>query len=112
MNYLSILLTSQGSGGEGGGIVSLLPLILIILVFYLFFIRPQMKRAKKQRQFREALEKGQKVVTVGGIHGKITEVKESHVMLDVGNQIQLKVEKSAISTDSQDQEKLKQQQEK
>lgn len=112
MNYLSILLTSQGAGGDGSGIVSLLPLVLIILVFYLFFIRPQMKRAKKQRQFREALDKGQKVVTVGGIHGKITEVKESHVMLDVGNQIQLKVEKSAISTDSQDQEKLKQQQEK
>lgn len=112
MNYLSILLTAQGSGGEGGGIVSLLPLILIILVFYLFFIRPQMKRAKQQRQFRESLEKGQKVVTVGGIHGKIVEVKDTHVLLDVGNQIQLKVEKSAISMDNKDQDQLKQQQQK
>lgn len=110
MNYLSILLTSQGAGGEGGGLVSLLPLILIILVFYLFFIRPQMKRAKKQRNFRESLEKGQKVVTVGGIHGKIVEVKDTHVLLDVGSQVQLKVEKSAISMDTQDQEKLQQQQ--
>ncbi len=109
MNLLSILLMQPAEGGEGGGLLSFLPLILIILVFYLFFIRPQMKRSKDQRKFREALEKGQKVVTIGGIHGKILEVKDTYVLLEVEGQNKLKVEKSAIAMDSQDQQQLQQQ---
>ena len=109
MNLSSILLMQPAEGGEGGGLLSFLPLILIILVFYLFFIRPQMKRSKDQRKFREALEKGQKVVTIGGIHGKILEVKDTYVLLEVEGQNKLKVEKSAIAMDSQDQQQLQQQ---
>ncbi|MGM0565355.1 MAG: preprotein translocase subunit YajC [Bacteroidota bacterium] len=109
MNLLSILLMQPpAEGGEGGGLLSFLPLILIILVFYLFFIRPQMKRSKDQRKFREALEKGQKIVTIGGIHGKILEVKDTYVLLEVEGQNKLKVEKSAIAMDSQDQQQLQQ----
>lgn len=108
MNVLSILLMQPPEGGEGGGLLSFLPLILIIVVFYLFFIRPQMKRSKDQRKFREALEKNQKVVTVGGIHGKILEVKDTYVILEVEGQNKLKVEKSAIAMDSQDQQQLQQ----
>lgn len=108
MNLSSILLMQAPEGGEGGGLLSFLPLILIILVFYLFFIRPQMKRSKDQRKFREALEKGQKIVTIGGIHGKILEVKDTYVLLEVEGQNKLKVEKSAIAMDSQDQQQLQQ----
>jgi len=77
-----------------------LPLILILVVFYFFFIRPQQKRAKEQKKFREALQKGQKVVTIGGIHGKITEVKDDTIGLEIGNGVKITVEKSAIAMDT------------
>jgi len=107
MNLLYILLfmppqNEDGSSG-GGGIMSFLPLILIILVFYLFFIRPQMKKSKDQKKFRESLQKGMKVVTIGGIHGKILEVSDNTVILDVGNQMKMTFEKSAIAVDNSSQ---------
>ncbi len=79
---------------------SLLPLLLIIVVFYLFFIRPQMKRSKDQKKFRENLQKGQKVITIGGIHGRIVEIQDTTVTIEVENQVRLKVEKSAIALDN------------
>jgi preprotein translocase subunit YajC len=94
--------SEDGSGG-GSGLMSFLPLILIILVFYLFFIRPQMRKSKEQKKFRESLEKGRKVVTIGGIHGKILEVSDTTVVLDVGNQVKMVFEKSAIAVDSSSQ---------
>jgi len=103
-NLLNILLfMPQGEGGEGGGFMQFLPLLLIIVVFYLFFIRPQMKKSKDQKKFRETLQKGSKVVTIGGIHGKITDVKDTTVTLDVGNQVLMTFEKSAIAMDSSSQ---------
>lgn len=86
-------------GGEGNTLMNFLPLLLIIVVFYLFFIRPQMKKSKEQKKFREGLKKGDKVVSIGGIHGKIVEVSEKTVTLDVGNQQKLTFEKSAIAAD-------------
>ena len=99
-NLLFFLLFMQPEGEEGGGIMSFLPLILIVLVFYLFFIRPQMKKSKDQKKFRASLEKGAKVVTIGGIHGKILEIKDDAVILDVGNQVRMIFDKSAIALDS------------
>ena len=98
MRTLSILL--QAAGGEPNALMQFLPLILILVVFYFFFIRPQQKRAKEQKKFRSALQKGQKVVTIGGIHGKIAEVKEDIVVLEVGNSVKMTVEKSAIAMDT------------
>jgi len=108
MNFNSIILMMGGQEGEGNSLMNFLPLILIILVFYLFFIRPQMKKSKEQRKFREALKKGDKVVTIGGIHGKILEVTEKTVTLDVGNQVKMTFEKSAITTDPGSQQLQKQ----
>ena len=96
MDYNLILMAP--AEGEGG-IMSFLPLILIIIVFYFFMIRPQLKKQKEQRKFRDSLAKGDKVVTIGGLHGKIIEVKDTTVLLDVTKGISLKVEKSAISSD-------------
>lgn len=98
-----ILLMAPQEGGEGGGLLSFLPLILIILVFYLFFIRPQMKRTKEQRKFRETLQKGDKVVTIGGLHGKVTEVGETTITMEVSPQVKMTFEKSAIAMDKQSQ---------
>lgn len=100
-NIISIFLMMSPSGEEGGsGFMQFLPLLLIVVVFYLFFIRPQMKKSKDQKKFRESLSKGEKVITLGGIHGKILEVSDTTVILDVGNQIRLTFEKSAIALDS------------
>ena len=93
------LMMGQSGGGEGGGIGSFLPLILIVLVFYLFFIRPQMRKTKEQKKFRETLAKGDKIITIGGIHGKILDVKETTVIIEIDGQNRLTIEKSAIAMD-------------
>lgn len=86
-------------GQEGGGYMSFLWLFLIIIVFYLFFIRPQMKKSKDQKKYREALKKGDKIITIGGIHGKIIEVAERTFIIEVEGQNRLKIEKSAVAMD-------------
>jgi len=106
MKTIFVLLAAET--GKDSGWMSLLPLFLILIVFYFFFIRPQTKRNKEQKKFREALKKGDKVITVGGIHGKILEVRETSVVLEVGNQVKMTVEKSAIGLDTQDVGKTKQ----
>lgn len=98
MREIGILLMSQPEGGqEGGGLQTLIMFGAIFLVFYLFMIRPQMKKQKEQRKFRESLQKGNKIVTIGGIHGKIAEVKENVVIIEIEGGNRLKIEKSAIS---------------
>jgi preprotein translocase subunit YajC len=84
--------------GEGGS--TIIMFVLMFVVFYFFMIRPQSKKAKEDKKFREELKKGDKVVTIGGIHGKVADVKESAVVLEVGNNVKFKVEKSAISRDN------------
>ena len=81
----------------GAGGTSLVFFMLIFAVMYFFMIRPQIKKQKKEVAFRDALKVGDKIVTIGGIHGKISEIGKSTVVLDVHNSGKLKVEKSAIS---------------
>ena len=102
MNFLNVLLMApqgQGTGGQSSW-MSFLPLILIVVVFYLFFIRPQMKKSKDQKKFRESLQKGQKIITIGGIHGKIVEIQDTTVTIEVEDQVRFRVEKSAVALDS------------
>ena len=82
---------------EGGGMSTFLMFGLIIVVFYFFMIRPQAKKAKEMKQFREATQKGDRVVTIGGIHGKIVDVKETTLTIEVEGGMKMKVEKNAIS---------------
>ncbi|MCX6297239.1 MAG: preprotein translocase subunit YajC [Bacteroidetes bacterium] len=77
-----------------------IPLILIIVVFYFFMIRPQLKKTKEQKKFRENIKIGDKIVTIGGIHGKISDVQETTFIITVEGGVKLKIEKSAISMDS------------
>lgn len=73
---------------------------LLMVVFYFFMIRPQQKKAKDARKFRESLEKGSKVVTIGGLHGKVLEVNDTTVLLEVDGSVKLRFEKSAIAMDN------------
>ena len=75
---------------------SMIWILLLIVVFWLFFIRPQSKKAKEQQKFRDELKKGDKVITIGGFHGKITEVKENTVMVSLSPDIVVEIEKSAL----------------
>jgi preprotein translocase subunit YajC len=84
--------------GQNGATILMFGLMFV--VFYLFIIRPQSKKAKDDQKFREELKKGDRVVTIGGIHGKVAEVKDTTIMLDVGEGKRLKIEKSAISRDN------------
>lgn len=80
----------------------LIMLALILVVFYFFMIRPQMKKQKELKKFRENLKTGDKVVTIGGIHGKILEVNESTVLVNSEGS-KIRFEKSAIAQSSEDQ---------
>ena len=73
---------------------------LLMVIFYFFMIRPQQKKAKTAKKFREALQKGTRVVTIGGMHGKVVEVDDKTVLLDVDTNVKLRFEKSAIAMDS------------
>jgi preprotein translocase subunit YajC len=102
MNFLQFLLFApanpDGQGG-GGGMSMLLMLGLIILVFYFFMIRPQQKKQKQIQSFREALKRGDKIITIGGIHGKIIDVQETTFTIEVGDGIKLTIEKAAVAVD-------------
>ena len=84
----------------GDGMSSLLMLGLMVLVFYFFMIRPQNKKRKQLEEMRNNLHKGDHVLTIGGIHGKVAEVKETTIILQVEGGVKIKVEKSAVSLDS------------
>lgn len=88
------------TGGQAGGIGQFIPLVLIIVVFYFFMIRPQLKKTKEQKKFRENIKVGDKIVTIGGIHGKIAEIQDTTFIITVEAGVKLKIEKSAVSMDS------------
>jgi preprotein translocase subunit YajC len=76
---------------------------LLMVVFYFFMIRPQQKKAKDARKFRESIQKGMKVVTIGGVHGKVVEVSEKTVLVEVDTNVKIRFEKSALAMDSSQQ---------
>ncbi|MBK6541415.1 MAG: preprotein translocase subunit YajC [Flavobacteriales bacterium] len=73
---------------------------LLMVVFYFFMIRPQQKKAKDARKFRESIQKGTKVVTIGGLHGRVVEVSDKTVLLEVDTNVKLRFEKSALAMDN------------
>lgn len=93
---LSILLQEAQQANPKGMWGSLIWILLLIVVFWLFFIRPQSKKAKEQQRFRDELKKGDPVVTIGGFHGKIKEVKEHTVMVSLAPDVEVEIEKSAL----------------
>ena len=91
-----LLQAQQGSGA----MMQLVTFGLIIIVFYFFMIRPQMKKAKDEKLFKEGITKGDKVVTIGGVHGKVLEVNEKTFLLEIDTNVKVKIEKTAISADA------------
>jgi preprotein translocase subunit YajC len=89
----------QGGDGGGGGLISTLIMFgAIFLIFYFMIIRPQQKRSKERDKMLSNLEKGDKIVTSGGIHGIIAGLEEKTALVQVGDNIKLKIERSAITS--------------
>jgi preprotein translocase subunit YajC len=106
-NFLGIVLMTSPQQGQSPW-SSLVPLLLIMVVFYFFLIRPQMKRQKELKTFRESIKKGDRIVTTGGIYGKINNISDHVITIDVGNNVLLKVDKSSVLRDTTDVENQQQ----
>ena len=92
----------QAGSPEGSMTPTLLMMAAMFVGFYFLMIRPQMKRQKELRKYREALKKGDKVVTTGGLYGKVAEVKNDRIVLEVAEGVKLEFDKSAIIMDMSD----------
>jgi len=93
------------AGGAGGGMAAfqqIVPLIFMFGIFYFLLIRPQKKKTLKHKALLESIIKGDNVITAGGVHGKVSAVENDHLMLDVANNVTIKITKSFIATIKKD----------
>lgn len=104
MNTLSFIVLQANPAGQGSPnmLTSLLPLLLVFVVFYFFMIRPQMKRQKELTAFRSAIAKGDKVVTTGGLYGRVIDVAENVVTIEIATDVKVRVDKNAVLRDPSD----------
>ena len=102
MNLLDVILFAQtaatAEGGKSNGGASMIIFLgLMIFIFYFFMIRPQKKKAKEEQSMRSSLQRGDKIVTIGGVHGKIVEVQDATFTVEMEGGAKMKIEKSAVS---------------
>ena len=95
MNLMSILLQAAPATG-GSSTSSLIMLALVFVVFYFFMIRPQTKRQKEIKQQREAMKVGDQIVTSGGIYGKVKDIKDATVTIEIADNVRIKVDKNSV----------------
>lgn len=97
LNYILLGAPQQGAEDAGGsGMMSIIMIVALIAIFYFFMIRPQSKKQKEIKQFRDAMQKGDKVTTAGGIHGKIKEIKNNVIILQVDDNVKLTIDKAMV----------------
>lgn len=97
MSLIFILLQAQG---QPSGMANLMMILLIVVIFYFFMIRPQMRKAKLERQFKETLQKGDKIITIGGVHGRIVEIADTTFLVEIDSNVKVRMEKSAVSAEA------------
>ena len=96
--FISNAYAQAPSIGGDGGLMGLLPIVLMFVVLYFLMIRPQMKRAKEAKAMIEALQKGDEVITAGGILGRISKINEAYVTLEIAAGTEISVQKAAVQT--------------
>ena len=99
MNLLNILLQAAADGSQWSGIVMM---VVIVAIFYFFMIRPQQKKQKEIQKAREALKTGDKIITAGGIYGRIREIGDIYMMIEVANGVTIRVDKTSIFASAED----------
>ena len=88
-----------GAGGEGGGGFStFIPLILMFVIFYFLLIRPQQKKTKEHRQMVSSLKKGDRIITSGGLHGRITGLSDATLTVEIADKVRVKVARGNVGT--------------
>ncbi len=102
MNLLTVLLQAAGGGGMGDYSLWIM-MIAVFAIMYFFMIRPQNKKQKEIQNFRKGLEVGQKVITAGGIHGKIKDIKDNTILLEIADNVRIKIDKNSIFASAPDQ---------
>lgn len=93
---LSLVFLQEGAPMAGGGSMMWIMLIAMFAIMYFFMIRPQNKKQKEIANFRKSLEVNQKVITAGGIHGKIKEIKDDYIVLEIADNVKIRIDKSSI----------------
>ncbi len=93
-----LLDAAAGTGGFSG----IFMILILFVIFYFFMIRPQQKRQKEIRKFREALDRGSKIVTAGGIYGTIKEVRDSYFIVEISNGVSIRVDKGSVYPSAED----------
>jgi preprotein translocase subunit YajC len=86
----------SGAAGQGFDMMSVLPIILMLVVLYFLMVRPQMKRAKEHKTLLDSLQKGDEVVTVGGVLGRISKLNENYVTLEIAHSVEVQVQRPAV----------------
>lgn len=102
MTILNLLLDASQQGTQNSGMMSIIMLVLIFVVFYFFMIRPQTKKQKEIQKQRAAMKAGDSVITSGGIYGKIKEVKENTLLIEVAENVRIKVDKNSVFVTADD----------
>ena len=97
MNILISDAWAQAGGDAGGGLFSLLPLVVIFILFYFLLIRPQQKRAKQHKEMVIALKKGEEIVTNGGLLGKVTDLDDNFITLEIASGLNAKVQRQSVA---------------
>ena len=106
MNLMTVFfLQAPAAGPAGGGSMMWIMLIAMFVIMYFFMIRPQNKKQKEIANFRKNLEVGQSVITAGGIYGKIKEIEDNTVIVEIASSVKIKVDKNSIYADAQAQTK-------
>lgn len=96
MNILNLVLLQSAQPGGGSGMSTIIMIVAMIAIFYFFMIRPQQKQRKELKKQREAMTKGSKVVTAGGIHGTIRQIADNYMLIEVDKDVVLKVSKESV----------------
>ena len=89
--------TGEGAGGQGGGLAAFVPLLLMVAIFYFLLIRPQQRKQKEHRTMLTNLQKGDSVITQGGLHGKVIGLTDTVVTLEIAEKIRVKVQRAYIA---------------
>ncbi len=96
MELLSILLQVEGGAPKNDATMSIVMMVAIVAIFYFFMIRPQQKKQKEIKKMREAMKVGDRVITSGGIYGKIKDVNDTSFTIEIAENVRIKVDKASV----------------
>jgi preprotein translocase subunit YajC len=97
-----LLQAATAEGAQGAGWMNMIMLLLIFVIFYFFMIRPQTKRQKEIKKFQDSLENGKTIITQGGIYGRVREVKDNYVLVEIADGVKIRVNKNMVFDSPED----------